>query len=181
MILCLTCGRIWPSGSKFCGQCGKSFGARLCPKGHRNPAQSTLCTDCSSKELSKPGLYLNLKLVSIGLAFGVLILISRLIVRNASGIAACAFQLLDQIFRFVAGIGISELAAGIFNLLLALALPFVLGWIFFERGKRPSAWLGAYWRLVCAGARVALTCFRLLGRLLFARPRDKAKTKRKEP
>jgi len=47
---CLRCNHASPVGSVFCGRCGRSFGCRVCPSGHRSPAAAKWCVVCG-----KPG------------------------------------------------------------------------------------------------------------------------------
>ncbi|MBX3119691.1 MAG: hypothetical protein KF784_11545 [Fimbriimonadaceae bacterium] len=182
MILCLFCFRLWPKSAKFCGNCTRSFGCRLCSKGHRSPSVATVCVECASKDLSKPGRYLSLRPLSLVLALGLIFLGLKFTVANFGSISALAYQVADGVFGFVSGIGIARAVASIFNFLIILALPFVLGWILFERGKRPSVCLQAYWRLVGALSRLFVRSFSFVAKAVFApQKRDKSKSKRKEP
>lgn len=74
MILCLSCYRLWPAGSQYCGHCRKSLGRRRCPHGHASPLAARACTTCGSPKLSPGASCLSLgwlpKLLAWGLAGG---------------------------------------------------------------------------------------------------------------
>lgn len=53
MILCLSCKRLWNSGTVWCGNCHATLGKRLCSEGHASPISATCCTTCGSSKLSK--------------------------------------------------------------------------------------------------------------------------------
>ena len=52
MIFCRSCGRVWPAESVYCGNCGKTFNARICPDGHTNPMFASVCLTCGSRKLT---------------------------------------------------------------------------------------------------------------------------------
>lgn len=60
MRLCLSCYRLSPGGSLYCGNCGRSFGGRLCPARHISPVTSAFCVQCGSQQLTAPTWYLPL-------------------------------------------------------------------------------------------------------------------------
>lgn len=49
----MECDRLWPDGSEYCGTCGKTLGARVCPNGHRNSLDVVVCLKCGSRNLSQ--------------------------------------------------------------------------------------------------------------------------------
>ena len=51
---CTACFRFHPGHPTYCSNCGRSFGVRLCPRGHINPRGTTFCSDCGSSDLSTP-------------------------------------------------------------------------------------------------------------------------------
>jgi len=67
LILCLNCRRVWPKGTKFCGECKASLGCRRCPEGHESPLLSQCCTLCGSKKLTLGARSLNLRPLSLAL------------------------------------------------------------------------------------------------------------------
>lgn len=71
MILCLTCKRLWPRGTVYCGHCGKTLGHRLCPEVHSNRLQAKVCTTCGTRKLTQGTLCLSLRPVTWALAVGV--------------------------------------------------------------------------------------------------------------
>lgn len=52
MIRCGTCGRLWPKGTTWCGNCRKTLGTSICPEGHQNPVDVSCCTACGSQKLT---------------------------------------------------------------------------------------------------------------------------------
>ena len=54
MILCSKCKRVWPQGTKWCGNCRATLGVRVCNEGHESPLDAKVCTTCGSAKLS-PG------------------------------------------------------------------------------------------------------------------------------
>lgn len=51
---CNYCKECSPETNPFCSYCGRSFGVRLCPRLHPNPARATYCGTCGSRDLSLP-------------------------------------------------------------------------------------------------------------------------------
>lgn len=51
---CNHCRNSSPEGSRFCIICGRSFGAKLCPKLHPNSLAASRCATCGSPNLSDP-------------------------------------------------------------------------------------------------------------------------------
>lgn len=62
MKLCRSCYYASPSGSVYCGGCGRTFGVKLCSNKHPNAPspQVQCCTICGSFEMTEPTLYWNL-------------------------------------------------------------------------------------------------------------------------
>lgn len=52
---CTACFRFNPGQPTYCANCGRSFGVRICPRGHHNPRAALYCADCGSADLSVPG------------------------------------------------------------------------------------------------------------------------------
>ena len=61
MILCLTCNRLWPRGTVYCGHCGKTLGSRLCPELHPNRLNAKVCTTCGTRKLTQGSPRLSLR------------------------------------------------------------------------------------------------------------------------
>jgi hypothetical protein len=76
-VLCLTCLRLWPRGSRYCGGCGRSFGGRLCPKGHLSPRSALRCTACGDARLSQCTGYVPLGWLYRGVSLACLLLLLR--------------------------------------------------------------------------------------------------------
>lgn len=74
MILCLRCKRLWPRGTRYCGSCRASLGARFCPHDHESPLAAKCCTACGSKRLTPGVPSLNLRPLSLLLAAGIIAL-----------------------------------------------------------------------------------------------------------
>lgn len=51
---CTACFRFQPGRPTYCAHCGRSFGVRLCPRGHRSPRHVAYCAECGSADLSTP-------------------------------------------------------------------------------------------------------------------------------
>lgn len=51
---CNTCKTFAREDSLFCLNCGSSFGKKLCPRLHSNPANAEYCQICGSRQLSRP-------------------------------------------------------------------------------------------------------------------------------
>ena len=172
-MVCLSCRRASPAGSVYCGGCGRTFGSRICGKGHRNrPAPGlACCTTCGSLELTEATRYVPLRgtgIVLAGLAaLGVwrwaiahLALLGGLLWRGALDALAV---LLDQAPCQI----VSDLRRGL-SWLLTLWL---LGWAMALLPGRGGA-LGIFLRslpgaILKAAARVARPLPRLLGLALF--------------
>jgi len=60
MKLCLSCYHLWPVEALLCGQCGRSFGGRLCARRHHSPPSSRVCVHCGLTELTAPTAYVPL-------------------------------------------------------------------------------------------------------------------------
>jgi hypothetical protein len=51
---CTYCYRFHPGSPTFCAHCGRSFGVRICSRGHANHRTALFCHDCGSADLSTP-------------------------------------------------------------------------------------------------------------------------------
>ncbi len=51
---CTACFRFHPGHPTFCSYCGRSFGVRICPRGHHNQRGVQFCSECGSPDLSTP-------------------------------------------------------------------------------------------------------------------------------
>lgn len=54
MTYCYQCGKMTAGEPLFCGTCGRSYDAKLCPRLHVNPRGAEVCSKCGSRELSTP-------------------------------------------------------------------------------------------------------------------------------
>jgi hypothetical protein len=54
MKYCYQCGKMTAGEPLFCGTCGRSYDAKLCPRLHVNPRGVDVCSKCGSRELSTP-------------------------------------------------------------------------------------------------------------------------------
>src|SRR5262245_27179536 len=54
MKYCHTCRRFRKASTKFCGDCGRSFNVRYCPRLHANSRSTDYCEHCGSSDLSTP-------------------------------------------------------------------------------------------------------------------------------
>ncbi len=79
MRFCHNCHRITTGKPTFCGNCGSTFNARLCPRLHANPRAANVCSQCGSRDLSTPqpkvSLAVRSAVVLLGIGPGLLILV----------------------------------------------------------------------------------------------------------
>ncbi len=54
MRYCSNCKKLTSGKPPYCNFCGRSYGVRLCPRGHKNPRAAECCSECGSPELSMP-------------------------------------------------------------------------------------------------------------------------------
>jgi hypothetical protein len=54
MRYCSNCKKLTSGKPPYCNHCGRSYGVRLCPRGHINPRAAEACSECGSMELSTP-------------------------------------------------------------------------------------------------------------------------------
>lgn len=54
MRYCRNCRKFTAGAPLYCQFCGRSYGVKLCPRGHRNPRASNACSECGSRDLSTP-------------------------------------------------------------------------------------------------------------------------------
>jgi ribosomal protein L40E len=54
MKYCYNCGHITVGTPLYCNSCGRSFNVKLCPRGHANPRSAEVCSQCGSRDLSRP-------------------------------------------------------------------------------------------------------------------------------
>jgi|HubBroStandDraft_6_1064221.scaffolds.fasta_scaffold951021_2 hypothetical protein len=74
MRYCTNCKKLTAGKPLYCNFCGRSYGVKLCPRGHANPRAAEACSECGSTELSMPsprgslaGFITVSKLIGIGL------------------------------------------------------------------------------------------------------------------
>ncbi len=73
MRYCNHCRKFTAGKAPFCNFCGRSYGVKLCPRGHSNPRAAEACSECGSKDLSTP-MPPNSGMSRIGYIFGFAIL-----------------------------------------------------------------------------------------------------------
>ena len=54
MRYCNSCQKITSERPSYCNYCGKSYGQKLCSRGHPNPRGAEACSECGSRNLSTP-------------------------------------------------------------------------------------------------------------------------------
>lgn len=54
MRYCTQCRHLTPGEPLFCNVCGRTYDVRLCPRLHVNPRSAQLCSQCGSRDLSRP-------------------------------------------------------------------------------------------------------------------------------
>jgi hypothetical protein len=79
MRYCFSCKRLTAGDPLFCGQCGRTYDVRLCPRLHANPRGARVCSQCGSYDLTTPqprrGVLTNLWLFLVLRLPGVLLLL----------------------------------------------------------------------------------------------------------
>lgn len=73
MRFCKSCAKFTAGKPLYCQFCGRSYGVKLCPRGHRNPRAANACSQCGSLDLSTPHSS-NSGMSRIGVFIGFLIL-----------------------------------------------------------------------------------------------------------
>lgn len=53
MRYCSHCKRLNTEHPPFCRYCGRSWNARLCPRGHPNPTDANFCGECGNTDLTE--------------------------------------------------------------------------------------------------------------------------------
>lgn len=125
MIYCCNCRKLSASGSKYCVRCKKSFGGRLCEKGHLSPTDARCCRECGSSELAKPVRTVNLQLPTIVLAWILALLCLKMFWTIVPSLLQVTATVGDVVIRFIFAKPISS----IFSELIAIAG--VSAWILF--------------------------------------------------
>jgi len=54
MKFCYQCGRVTEGQPLYCNSCGRSYNVKLCARGHANPRSAEVCSQCGSRDLSRP-------------------------------------------------------------------------------------------------------------------------------
>ena len=132
MILCLKCKRLWPKGTVWCGTCGATLKARLCPEKHSNQLTSTCCQTCGSRSLTPGVRALNLRPVTFMALLGLAVI----------GVKAILGQIIPNLLPSLYGLlgRIESLFFGlvVFSLLLMPILS--------DKGREnlSNIWVGAF-------------------------------------
>ena len=132
MIRCKGCGRVWPSGTRFCGNCQATLGVQVCPNDHENPIGVQCCLTCGSRKLSKGVPVSNLRPVSWIVIVGIGLFLAPILIGQIGLGLTWAFQSLINAFA---------------PILVALAvLSFLLAPILGEKGGKviSELWIGLF-------------------------------------
>jgi len=54
MRYCRNCHKFTAGQPAYCQFCARSYGVKLCPRGHKNPRAANACSECGSRDLSTP-------------------------------------------------------------------------------------------------------------------------------
>jgi len=127
VILCLNCRKLWPTGTVYCGQCGRSFDGRLCPKGHRSPASSDFCLFCGDTKLSQSTPSVQLGWLTRAGGCVVLLLIVRLTVTFGWRLLVAAASLFGVLFGCATGESPLQVLASVLQFACPLGI-FVFFW-----------------------------------------------------
>jgi|SRR5581483_1015105 len=84
---CSSCFRFHPGHPTFCSFCGRSFGVRICSRGHINPRSAQFCSDCGSGDLSTPATEPSLTFRLSGLALYLLAAFTGVAIAMTAGLA----------------------------------------------------------------------------------------------
>lgn len=181
MIFCRSCKRLSPHRSRFCGNCAKSFGARLCPKGHRNPVTAKACIECANADLSVATSYVSVRPLTLALSVLVVLFALKLAVANAAEVASLALNVLDHALCFVIGETLHSVLFRLAHLFLVAFVPFFLWWAVIERFKTPSKSIALYVKAVHILGKCAWRLLASVFIFLFVHDKDKkAKHERTE-
>jgi hypothetical protein len=99
----------------------------------------------------------------MGLAFGVFLVLARLMVANAAIMLRLAFGLIDGSLAFVTGWQVADCLSAAIRLAALLGIPFLIYWLIVERGRRPSSAFKVYFALL----RLLLRSSIQLGKVAF--------------
>ena len=152
MILCLSCKRLWPNGTTWCGHCRRTLGTRYCPEGHPSPISAAACTVCGSTKLTPATQAINFRF----LTWVILALVGTYL---TPGVLELVHLGCVRLWRAALTLLLPPLATfGIWSVVLAP----VVG----ERGRRviSDAWIGLFnmaFRIMEIGLRL---CLRLVSR-----------------
>lgn len=136
MKLCLTCRAIWRGDPLYCGRCGRSFDARYCQRGHKNPSEAEFCLTCGKADLTTPGPSRDFGMWTLLLAIVVLLVLIRALVYVGPTLLWSLLGVLNHLSGYVFG-------TPILGCFCPLVMPFVLWWLLIERGRLPSKALKA--------------------------------------
>ncbi len=109
MKYCRSCRRIWPSGALYCGTCHRTFGARLCPKGHRNPVGARSCTTCGNRKLTTPVRSFDLHFPALLIAMGLALILLRLMIQHLDLLLSITRRFANAITSFLFGASMGEI------------------------------------------------------------------------
>jgi len=104
MKLCLACYHLNTGDPQVCGYCGRSWGLRVCQRGHTSAPDATFCSVCSSTELTEAGPALPIWLRIIFWPFVGLVAFYMAkhylphLLKSSFGLAACVMMFLVPLF-----------------------------------------------------------------------------------
>lgn len=178
MIFCRSCKRVSPHKSRFCGHCAKSFGGRLCPKGHKNPVFANCCTECASTELSTSTNFVSVRPLTFVFSTLVVLTVLKWSVSHFDEIATVLLAIFDWSLNYVTGESAMSLLCRFLHFLLLMFVPFLLWWAIAERFKTPSQSIGFYTKLVVFLGKCAARFLAALFQFLVVRDHNDEKNGR---
>lgn len=151
MIVCLDCRAAWPSGSTFCGQCGRTFGGKRCKNQHLNPKSVQYCLKCGNAEMSDMARSVNLKLAVTIIAFFGVLLCFRTVLSQFWLVLQMSFGVLNTVLGIATGHSLNGVVAFLITLFIFTAIPVLFIDLILSRFPGKPRLLPLYlrmWRLV---------------------------------
>lgn len=122
MKLCLSCRRFSRHAAKFCANCCRSFGGRLCKDSHLSPRSARCCVECGSNELTKGTAYLSFRLPHLLLTMVAFIFLAKVVVVALPTVALLFSDAFSSTLHFVFGVSLLDVIFGILRLVVVLIL-----------------------------------------------------------
>jgi len=136
VIICRSCWHAWPDESMYCGNCQHSFGGRRCPHGHLSSKSARFCTECASKDLSKPTESLHFGIFAKGLAWLITCLLVKWLVPHLPQVVVFFIHFLDWFTVFIFGFSILGVITALTHIAFIAILYALLLGLFFPKFRQ---------------------------------------------